>query len=300
MIWFSWYFINFSWGQMKRQQQQKIKWRKTASHKISVLLSPSQKSLHILSEKFSYQQTTKRIAVLILLIVASIAIFRLSCVFGSRSFLLRALERVLARHSPKPNGKYKTHCVPYHSAQAVWEGILMNINRCLSDWQSGTTTRFASTQRKKGEFSTSPARTALLFIARQCINFRCKIARFAFYSWSKQLRLLRLLLIHLLLSLYFIAVVITWQKKCHTMSPYPNEYIIDWWLELITDALTEKKVSNLYAKFNDDLAVQINQIHIKWPGERQKIKEIDVNKSLVTPPHPLFNQRNRRNRREQR
>lgn len=32
------------------------------------------------------------------------------------------------------------------------------------------------------------------------------------------------------------------------------------------------------------IAVQINQIHIKWPEERQKIKEIDVNKSLVTPP----------------
>lgn len=32
------------------------------------------------------------------------------------------------------------------------------------------------------------------------------------------------------------------------------------------------------------IVVQINQIHIKWPGERQKIKEIDVNKSLVTPP----------------
>lgn len=167
---------------------------------------------------------------------------------------------------------YHIIIIPYHKSK-VWEGILMNMNRCLSGLAVHNT-RFVSTPNEKGEFfqRTLPGN----------VNFRCI-----------KLHDLRFILVKTVVTAVFCFSTLyslcndylttTKAKKnpalVYNLSWCPNKYIIDWWLELIIDV---KAKIEFVLKVEWWQSLQINQTHIKWPGERQKIKGIDVYKSLVT------------------
>lgn len=144
------FFIRMKKETERDRKKQKIKQKKTASHKISFLCFPSPKSLHILSEKFSYQQTTKRIAVLILILSQ-----RLSLSFVFRVSSTQAVSLSLTRSAFHQNAKWQirnTLCtITYHTRGMrryfdEYKQVLIG----LPEWHN---TRFASTQNEKGEFS---------------------------------------------------------------------------------------------------------------------------------------------------
>lgn len=145
---------------------------------------------------------------------------------------------------------------------------------CLSDWHCGTT--HALPQRKMKRVS-SHSTTAGLFMCPAMWNFRCKIARFAFYSCENTVVTASFtssntskFTLWWLLDKKVVLVVV---DCVYAISPHPNKYIIDRWLELIIDVMAKK--SNLYSKswMTKSLA-QINQIHIKWPGGESATKRL--------------------------